>query len=375
MEKNCTLTTACFDLTKYHSGCRSLSETIANITPLLKLECYLIIYTDYNLIDLIKEARKEFNDITKYIVLNFEELECYKYIDVVKSNRDKYWPTRDSRTCAESHLLCCNKFNFVLQSMELNPFNTNMFGWIDSNLRENLTKICENFKYEYLAEILSINSNKFHIQILNVTDKNYKTNKRDYYQEYRWVICGCLFITEKNIGKKILNRLNEIFIDTTLMGYGHSEEMFFLEVLDEFYDDIEKSYGDYGQIINNFINPTCNLHYIYYLIIKKYIQYQYYKECYDCCKKVLYSIDNNIIECNKKLHISILIAYYNAAYFIEKTECLNIISKLYSICIDLEIKEMEETKKIEETKEIEEIKEDIDAHFLQLAYKLKKYTY
>ena len=32
MYQNCTLTTACFNLTKYHSGCKSLSEIIISIS-------------------------------------------------------------------------------------------------------------------------------------------------------------------------------------------------------------------------------------------------------------------------------------------------------------------------------------------------------
>ena len=336
MYKNCTLTTACFDLTKFHSECRSLSDTIDYMMPLLNTECYLVIYTDYILIDAIKDIRKEFDELTIYIVSDFEELEFYKYIDIVKSNREEYWPSKDDRTCAESHLLCSNKFNFVLQTMELNPFGTKMFGWIDSNVGPNFTKICTNFKYEYLLDILNINSNKFHIQILNVVDKKYKTNKKDYYQKYQWLVCGCLFITEKEIGKQILNRLNEIFIETTLMGYGHGEEMYYLEVLDEFYDDIEKSYGDYKQIINNFINPTENLRYIFYYVIGNYLKLKYYKECYHCCKKVLNSIENNNINYCENLYMLTLIAYYvSAIYFIEDTIYVkNIITKIYKICDD-----------------------------------------
>ena len=41
-----------------------------------------------------------------------------------------------------------------------------------------------------------------------------------------------------------------------MLGYGHGEEMLYLEILDEFYDDIERSYGDYGQIINNYFLKT-----------------------------------------------------------------------------------------------------------------------
>jgi hypothetical protein len=217
-----------------------------------------------------------------------------------------------------------------------------MFGWIDSNVGVNFSKICKDFKYEYLLDILNINDNKFHIQILNVADKNHKTNKKDYYSKYQWVVCGCLFITNKIVGAKILNRLNEIFVETTLMGYGHAEEMLFLEVLDEFYDDIEKSYGDYGQIINNFITTTENLHYIFYLIIRKYIQFKYYKECYHCCKKMLYSIENNKIECCEKIHMFVLLAYYisasqgdeflNLSNSEHKEYIKNIIDKIYKIC-------------------------------------------
>lgn len=336
---NCTFTTACFNLTKYHNKSRSISVSLTNMVSLLKSNCYLVIYTDIDFIDAIKEIRAEYDALTKYIVLEFEEIESYKYIDIVNQNREKFWPTRDERTCSENHLLNSNKSNFVLQTMELNPFNTTYFGWIDSNIGINFSKICTNFKPEYISHITTLNKKKFYLQILNVNDKKYKTNKHEYYQQYRWVMCGCFFITEKEIGKKILNRLNEIFIDTTLMGYGHGDEMYYLEILDEFYDDIEKSYGDYGQILNNFINPTQNLHYIYYLIINRYLDFQYYRECYDCCQKVLYSIENNIIEYSEELYMNILYAYYFSAYHLDNNYFVNdrpspisIINNIYSIC-------------------------------------------
>ena len=70
----------------------------------------------------------------------------------------------------------------------------------------------------------------------------------------------------KSICERICLRLKDIFIQTTEMGYGHAEEMFYLEILDEFYDEIAHSYGDYGQIWNNMVLPMKNVHYIYWLI-------------------------------------------------------------------------------------------------------------
>ena len=334
---DCTLTTACFDLTKYHNHSRNLKDSINNMKTLLEVPCYLVIYTDESCIDLIKEIRNSFNlnHLTKYIVTKFEDLTFYKYNDIIKNNREKYHPTKDQRTCSESHLICCSKFDFVLQTIHSNPFNTMKFGWIDSNLNQNFSKICEDYTNGMLINVLNNSLNdKFHIQILNVNDKKYKEkhHKREYYAQYRWVVCGCLFITNKELGVKILTRLNEIFEETTNIGYGHSEEMFYLEVLDEFYDVIEKSYGDYGQIINNFIYPTRNLNYIYYCIIQNYLSFGYNKECYDCCKKVLYSIEKLNVQCNPDIYMSTLFLSYVSSFYVKREESKQIIKHIYDIC-------------------------------------------
>ena len=122
-------------------------------------------------------------------------------------------------------------------------------------------------------------------------------------------------MTGIDIGKKILKRLNEIVVETTLLGYGHGEEMFYLEVLDEFYDDIERSYGDYGNILNNFFGPTVNIHYINHLIVGNYIKHGYYKEGYECCYKLVREIENYNTSVDYELYLSILYNYYICAYY------------------------------------------------------------
>ena len=243
--------------------------------------------------------------------------------DLVKKNRETYHPTKDERTCSESHILCCNKFNFVLKTMNLNPFNTTKFGWIDSNLRPNCEKICENYEKNMLLKILhDSRSDKFHLQILNVCDKKYKEkhNKREMYQQYRWIVCGCLFITGIDVGKKILNRLNDNFIETTIMGYGHGEEMFFLEIIDEFYDDIERGYGDYRNILNNFIQPTKGFDYLNNCIVKSYLHYGYHREGYDCCKKLINQIENYNVQVDYNIYFDLLFSLYVFTFYHKSKE-------------------------------------------------------
>ncbi len=309
---DCTLTTACYFLQQYHTKARGMSETVESMEPLLRIPCYLVIYCNAVMEPVLRERRKPFLSITKFIVQEFNELWCYPLVEQVKKNREVFWPTRDIRTCAETHLLTCNKADFVLQTIESNPFHTTKFGWIDSNIGVNGSKISYQYNNHSLLHVLHHVTDKFHLQILNVTDKKYKQPewKREYYMEYRWVACGCLFTTTKAIGMTILNRIKELIIKTTQDGYGHGEEMFYLEILDEFYDDIHRSYGDYKDMLHNFIKPTTNFVYIYWSVVMRYFQMGYWKECVDVCEALIRQYDSFALEINYDLYVRLYSVLY-----------------------------------------------------------------
>lgn len=334
-----TLTTACFNLQKYHNKTRDIDDIIKQIEPVCSMLCYIVFYGDIETISIIRKLREKYNilHLSFFIEMNYEDIESYKMIDKVKSNREKYWPSRDIRTCSETHLLQCNKFNFVLSTINSDPFKTSKFGWIDSFVGINGSKICENFDQFKILHVLNNISNKFHIQILNVNDKKYKLeeNKREYYNQYRYVVCGCLFTCSKDIGIPILNRLNDIFIKTTELGYGHAEEMFFLEVFDEFYDDIERSYGDYGQILNNFIKPTRNIEYIVNFILKRYINFGYHKEAFDVSSKLMLQIESFEVYVKWNVYLDIIFNYYVASYYYKREISKEIVEKIRVLYNDI----------------------------------------
>uniref|UniRef100_A0A6C0JH46 Uncharacterized protein n=1 Tax=viral metagenome TaxID=1070528 RepID=A0A6C0JH46_9ZZZZ len=329
---DCTLTSACFCFHSKHSGARPLHEIIEQLDALLRMPVYLVIYGDKETIPLMKEQRKNhsLDSLTRFVEIKYLDLPAFRYLEKVKQNRSIYHPTKDARTNAETHLITCSKFYFVLKTIEENPFHTSKFGWIDSFLGKNASKICENYDETMMPWTLSHITEKFHIQVLNVCDKKYKLteNKQDYYSQYRWVVCGCLFTCGEEIGRRILTRLNQIFIDTTLLGYGHGEEMFYLEVLDEFSDDIVKAYGDYGQIVNNFIYPQKNYHYIYYFILKNYVRLEYWREAYDCSKSLLESIENHTLCYSPEIFVGIAIDHYISAFHFIPDKCQEIYSKI-----------------------------------------------
>jgi len=334
--QDCTLVTACYNFNHLHKGARTSAELLEGIKTVLQTPVYLVIYCDSTMTKVITDERTKngFESITRVCEMDFDKLWVYNLLDTVKANRLAYHPTKDARTSAETHLITCNKFDFVLQTMESNPFNTSKFGWIDSVVRENMTKICENYNHTKLYKVLASITDKFHIQILNVCDKKFikKENKREYYKQYRWVVCGSFFTCGKEIGKKILNRLKEIVVETTQDGYGHGEEMFYLEVLDEFYDDIVRGYGDYGQIINNLIQPTLNIEYILHNIIKGYSNLSYHRESYDCCTSLIRQIESFNIHVSYDVMMQIYFFLYISSFYYKHEEARGVVKKIRLLC-------------------------------------------
>lgn len=335
---DCTVVTCCYDTSKFNSHALSVIEALKRFNGVLQLPVYLVVYTETCFYNEIVEKRRSYGHehITVVHNVGIEQLWAFQFLQTVKENRKKYHPSKDLRTSPESHLITLNKFDFVLRSIEENPFSTNKFCWLDAflTLDTTLIRICENYEPNTLLKILNTQSEKFHIQILNVQDKKYKIpeHKREYYSTYRYVVCGGMFMCGKDIGRRILGRLKDICVETTKMGYGHGEEPMYLEVLDEFYDDIEKGYGDYGQIINNLVKPTKNLRYIFECIINRYLMFGYHRECFDCCKKVLDSIETYNTTCEPHLHMRILFSYYVSAYYYRPTVAPEIISNIYTLC-------------------------------------------
>ena len=312
---DCTLTTGCFLLQKYHAGSRSLADTLQGMEALLAVPCYLVIYCNQPLYDHIVARRRahHLESITRVILMEVEDLWAYPFADKIRSNREVYWPTRDARISVESTVVVFSKFSLVLRTMQENLFGTSRFGWIDGSLGVGGSKICRDGQLSRrLLYVLDHITDKFHLQILNIEDKKYiqPEHKREYYSQARWVAVGCLFTCSGRIGRPILQRLQEVIRYTIQQGYGHHEEYGYLEVLDQFYDDIQRGYGDYQDTLANFLVPTTNLVYVYFNILLRYFQMGYDRECQEACQAVISSFDDNLPEPNMDLFVRVLSLYY-----------------------------------------------------------------
>lgn len=309
---DCTLVTACYDLSKYAPNARTKEETISLFEALFRVPIYLVIYCNKSLESIVFETRAKYKmeKLTKIIVQEFDELWCWQLRDKMEQSMKNL--TMCHRSFPERSLLFYNKMNFVKQTIQNNPFNTSKFGWIDSGLYKDGSKICENNFDNLLLHSLKHSPNKFHLTILNVEDKKYKLDqyKHEFYSQARYVVVGCLFTTPADIGMKILSRMEELMIKTVKLGVCGTDEHIYLEILDEFYDDIYRSYGDYQQTLHNFIKPVKNLIFIYWNIVMKYFNFGYYRECIDACYSIISSFDEYQTDINYDLYVRIYSVLY-----------------------------------------------------------------
>ena len=314
----------------------SNGEPIITTNSFFSLPCYLVIFCTKETISALKKKRSAFNllSMTMFIEIELKDMWTYQYLNQIRTNRFMYYPTGNFETDENPHLINCNKFDFMLQVMNINPFKTSKFGWVNCFFVKKDNYICERYTFNDMLYVLRNITDKFHIQVLNVCDKKYKLqeNKHEYYNQFRYIVCGGFFTCSDKVGRPILNRLKDIFVQTTNAGYGHGEEMLFLEVLDEFKDDINKSYGDYAQLLNNFIRPIINFHYIYYFVLHNYIKYGYFDEAYECAKVLISVIDSYESDVCSVIHMKILFDYYLSVRNANPDEVQSVVNYIQKKC-------------------------------------------
>jgi hypothetical protein len=92
------------------------------------LNCYLVVYTDNENYELIKEFRKQHIDKTKIIIKDFNKLFMYDYTDW---NKQMELDPEKNIHSKELYIIWNEKTNFIKETYKLNPFNTDWYTWLD----------------------------------------------------------------------------------------------------------------------------------------------------------------------------------------------------------------------------------------------------
>lgn len=310
------------DLSDYHRKKETFYSLAKKFILSLNMPLFLCMDADdIELINMIRETRKEkgLENITYLYFEKFENTYFYKYIDRIKEMQSKYIIHNGNLRHETPRYITLNnnKFHFIEKAIEINPFCSNKFLWLDMGINHVAQKPFEilNWQYQIPEKIKQICINPY---LENILPKEIFHNI--YHHTAGGLFSGSkeyLSMYIKLYKNKIEQILNEEWyqIDEAIMTIIQREnrDMF------EFY------YGDYDGIIANYNKADLSMNLIM-TSIEKTIKFNKLNETLKILK---YLIPYFLIEANQYSgHFYQFIHYNILADHIENNILLDIVIEL-----------------------------------------------
>ncbi len=137
--QNITVVTAFFNIGRdcWENYTRKEEEYLLFFKNLLSFRVNMVIFTEPKYEDFVNKCREK--QYTHLVLQKFEELESHKYLEKIQKimeSKDiaRYHPNPSApEVCKPMYnTLVINKLNFVAKAIEVNPFNSSHFFWIDA---------------------------------------------------------------------------------------------------------------------------------------------------------------------------------------------------------------------------------------------------
>jgi hypothetical protein len=203
-----TLVTCFYNINrdKWSSHGRPLEKYFVNAEKnVLSKSNPIFIFTTQEYVERCKQIRKNIDKyllFTKIIVIPFEDLQYYDKLETIREiqqNNLSNIPMGD-RDCPEFCIpeyivVINNKTSFLNQTAEINPFNSQIFQWIDFGLHDNMfMNDSEFFSKKYFSNIY-YKKNK--IRIVSFHKPELILNKITYYNSHTSTVAATLIGGDK----------------------------------------------------------------------------------------------------------------------------------------------------------------------------------
>ena len=325
---NWTLVTAYFDLTKMPDASESIKQRdsdyyFKNSVSTLFLPYNLIVFCDKENLKKIQDLRPYYlKNKTYYYVCDFNELSFKKngkklkekfsdYREKIIENRKKNPYEFDDRNTASYYLFCMSRYLMMKEVIDVNMFNSTHFCWINFCI--------EKMGYRnlvHLNEALSINRDKFSTCYINFFPEEVIHNTANYFKFGRCSMCSGFFTGNHIYMYKVCDLIENKFLEYLEKGYGHADEQLYSPVYFENKYLFEHYYGDYEDMITNYVyiynNPDFIIEYL-----RTSFYYKYYNETLNACKFIYRSY--NLKKCEISYNYLCILEYF-------ENSCVNLMS-------------------------------------------------
>lgn len=133
-----TIVTGYFDLSRFSGPIRKLKfwyiSDASNFT--LKLPLPMIIFVEESDADTILNIRKEYQDITRVITISLTDLALWDTFPTLQQLYDNKVIDPNVKGYSPAYVVTVNsKMQFMNSAMDLNPFSTSYFMWVDFGIK------------------------------------------------------------------------------------------------------------------------------------------------------------------------------------------------------------------------------------------------
>lgn len=292
---NWTLVTAYFNLTKCPDASIEINKRddnyyMSSSKSTLSLDCNLVIYCDSESLKEIKKYRpSRLDNKTIYYIQEFDDFKFNEkdiltfkdYRIKINDNRIKFAYHFDNRNTASYYLFCMSRYIMLKNIITHNPFKSTHFGWINFCIERMGFK-----NLIHLNEALSVNREKFSTCYIDYIPKTLIDNTPEYFIRGRCSLCSGFFTGNNYYMYKVCDLIEQKFLQYLQLGYGHADEQLYSPVYFENPELFEVYFGDYHQMITNYV-------YIYdapeppiYNFIRNSFKHENYKLCFQACNFV-----------------------------------------------------------------------------------------
>lgn len=307
---NWTLVSFFIDLSKRpdaSSKSHSLESYLERSRYVLSLPCNLVLFCNPEFVPHFTKLRQEFKLEHKFkcIPTEFEDLQLAPFWDQIVQNRKQNPYHFDPRNTPSYFILTTSKFLLVKKAIDLNPFSSTHFGWIDIGLSQISLK-----DPKEVLNVLGEQRDKFSLCYINYTAEHVMNSLPVYYQYGR---CGtaCGFFTGRHdYMKTICDLVHEKFVQTVKAGYGHAEEQLVPPIYHKHPELFQIYFGDYHQLIKNYVHVTEKPETTLNLLIPNCRCAGNFQLGREACQSLLDSYDLKCCTFTKDMYIKLLDEFY-----------------------------------------------------------------
>jgi hypothetical protein len=211
----------------------------------MNLDQNLIVFCEPHMLDALHALRPEhLRGKTKFIPVSFDDFELSKYRNRILENR-RVNPDPDDRNTASYYLLCMARYAMLKIAIAENPFTSTHFAWLNICIQRMGPR-----NVEELPCVFSGFRDKFSTCYIDYIPKS---QLLDALKTGRCGMCSGFFTGRADYMKSFCDKIEAKFLHYLELGYGHADEQLFSAVYFDTPEIFEVYYGDYTEMVTNYI--------------------------------------------------------------------------------------------------------------------------